>query len=59
MDYKLNVVRIHVSDWARAFAFYAETLEMPVRFADAEMGWGGVLAQFADPDGNVLTLLGT
>ena len=121
MNYKLYAVRIHVTDWERALAFYSETLGMPVVFAESEMGWaeldtgeahlaleradpddaearllvgrfvsvslqvddidetyeilttrgvqfvgppekqpwGGVLAHFRDPDGNVLTLLGS
>jgi catechol 2,3-dioxygenase-like lactoylglutathione lyase family enzyme len=119
--YKLHAVRIFVSDWSRALEFYAETLGMPVAFANEAMGWaelategshlaleraapddaesrelvgrflgvslqvpdvaaaytelrsrgvdfvepperqpwGGTLAHFRDPDGNVLTLLGS
>ena len=121
MEYKLHLVRIFVSDWQRAVAFYTETLGMTASFCDDEMGWaqldtggsqlaierlapddpeaadlvgrfvgvslevedidatyerlvgrgvdfveapqrqpwGGVLAHFRDPDGNVLTLLGS
>lgn len=118
MEFKLYAVRVFVSDWERALAFYTETLGIPTAFASAEMGWaeldtgegklaieratdaeglelagrfvgvslavddidatyqtlrargveflappgkqpwGGVLAHFKDPDGNVLTLLG-
>ena len=120
MDYTLNTVRIFVSDWQQAVAFYADTLGMECVFQSAEMGWaqfaagtatlgiervlpgdsegaelvgrfvgvslevtdievthetlsnrgvrftsppqrqpwGGVLAHFEDPSGNVLTLLG-
>lgn len=39
MDYKLYAIRIFVSDWERALAFYSETLGMPVAFAGPEMGW--------------------
>ena len=120
MDFELSSIRVFVTDWERALAFYSETLGMPVSFAGAERGWaeldtgaahlalertdphdaeateligrfvgvslkvddvqaaydeltargvdfveppetqpwGGVLAHFRDPDGNVLTLLG-
>jgi catechol 2,3-dioxygenase-like lactoylglutathione lyase family enzyme len=121
VTYKLYAVRIFVSDWKRALDFYANTLGMPVAFANEQLGWaelategshlalervrpddresldyvgrfagvslqvadvaaaygelrakgvdfvappekqpwGGTLAHFRDPDGNVLTLLGT
>ena len=39
MDYKLYGVRVFVRDWEKSLAFYSETLEMPVSFAGAEMGW--------------------
>lgn len=39
MDYKLNVVRVYVTDWERALEFYSTTLGMPVAFAGPEMGW--------------------
>lgn len=120
MEYRLYALRIFTLDWDRALTFYSETLEMPVHYANAEIGWceldtgsarlaierlaaddseadrlvgrfvgvslevddiaathqtlvsrgveflnppekqpwGGVLAHFEDPDGNVLTLLG-
>lgn len=121
MDYKLYAVRVFVSDWQRAIAFYTETLGIPTAFRSDEMGWaqlatgegqlaleradpadaetramvgrfvgvslqvaeldatyqtlaargvdflappepqpwGGALAHFRDPDGNILTLLGS
>lgn len=121
VTYKLYAVRIFVRDWKRALDFYANTLGMPVAFANEQLGWaelategshlalervrpddreslgyvgrfagvslqvadvaaaygelrakgvdfvappekqpwGGTLAHFRDPDGNVLTLLGT
>ena len=119
-SYELYAVRIFVRDWKRALDFYANTLGMPVRMANEQLGWaelgiggaplalerarpgdpeshglmgrfvgvslrvddvaatyeelrargvefvappekqpwGGTLAHFRDPDGNVLTLLG-
>jgi lactoylglutathione lyase len=124
VDCKLLLVRIFVSDWARAVRFYTEILGLRLSFADeglgwalatgdaslalerfvpepgasghdledlvgrfvgvslavedidrthaelvtrgvefleppARMPWGGVLANFRDPDGNVLTLVGS
>jgi catechol 2,3-dioxygenase-like lactoylglutathione lyase family enzyme len=120
LAYELSVVRVFVTDWARAIGFYTDTLGMQATFRSDEMGWaqlatggaqlaleranpadlesrelvgrfaavslrvsdistthrvlaargvefvsapekqpwGGVLAHFRDPDGNVLTLLG-
>ncbi len=117
---KLYAVRVFVRDWNEACAFYGETLGLPERFRNEDMGWaeydlggpcfgiervrpgddegealvgrflgvslnvddidgtyetlkakgvrftappekqpwGGSLAHFEDPDGNVLTLLG-
>jgi predicted enzyme related to lactoylglutathione lyase len=119
--YKLNVLRIFVTDWERALQFYTETLGIPTTYRSDEMGWaqldtgdgqlalervapddeegnslvgrflgvslevddirelhrklekrgvhftcppvdqawGGTLSHFEDPDGNVLTLLGS
>lgn len=119
-DYALSIVRVFVTDWARAVRFYTETVGIPAvvrddsagwaqldtgsgqlalervdpgdeegralvgRFvgvslavADVELAyrrlrdrggefpgpperqpWGGVLAHFRDPDGNVITLVG-
>ncbi len=121
LAYRLDLVRVFVTDWARAIRFYTETLGMPTTFRSDEMGWaqlatgegqlaleradpkdpegrelvgrfvgvslqvsdiwtthrvllargvefvappekqpwGGVLAHLRDPDGNVLTLLGS
>lgn len=121
MEYKLFAVRVFVTDWERALAFYCETLGIPTTFRSDELGWaqlatgegqlalervtpgdreaedlvgrfvgvslevadleathrtlvergveflappeaqpwGGVLAHLRDPDGNVLTLLGS
>ena len=39
MNYRLNAVRIYVTDWERALEFYSKTLGMPVAFAGPEMGW--------------------
>lgn len=39
MDYRLDVVRIFVTDWERSLAFYSETLRMPIAFARADAGW--------------------
>ena len=120
MKYHLYLVRIFVTDWPAALAFYRDTLGMPVAFESEEIGWaelaiegsslalervadddeegrsmvgrflgvslevadveavyktlrergvtfsgpparqpwGGTLAHFEDPEGNVLTLLG-
>ena len=119
--FRLNVVRVFVTDWERALRFYTETLEIPTTYRSDELGWaqldtgagqlalervapddeegnslvgsfigaslevddsrglhrelesrnvhficppvdqawGGTLAHFEDPDGNVLTLLGS
>jgi lactoylglutathione lyase len=119
-SYELYAVRIFVRDWKRALDFYSQTLGMPVRSANEDLGWaelgiagaplaleraqpgdpeshgllgrfvgvslrvddvaatyaelrargvefvgppekqpwGGTLAHFRDPDGNVLTLFG-
>lgn len=38
-SYRLYAVRIFVSDWTRALEFYAKTLEMPIAFADEQLGW--------------------
>ncbi len=40
---------------------YNQLLEKGVVFTSAptKQAWGGILAHFEDPDGNVLTLLGT
>jgi len=121
VKYQLYAIRVFVTDWERSLEFYSNTLEMPVSFAGAEMGWaeldtgeahlalervapgdpesaslvgrfvgvslriddiqatydtllsrgveflsppekqpwGGSLAHFRDPEGNVLTLLGS
>ena len=121
MDYELSAVRVFVTDFDRALAFYTESLGMRSAFASAKMGWaqfetgtaqlaiervdpddaegadlvgrfvsaslrvddlqatyetlraravefveapekqpwGGSLAHFRDPDGNILTLLET
>jgi predicted enzyme related to lactoylglutathione lyase len=39
LAYRLRVVRIAVTDWARAVRFYSETLGMPVASRSDEMGW--------------------
>jgi catechol 2,3-dioxygenase-like lactoylglutathione lyase family enzyme len=119
-SYELYAVRIFVRDWKRSLDFYSQTLGMPVRMANEDLGWaelgiggaplaleraqlgdpeshgllgrfvgvslrvedvaatyeqlrargvefvgppekqpwGGTLAHFRDPDGNVLTLFG-
>jgi len=119
--YRLNIVRVFVTDWERALRFYTETLEIPTTFRSDDMGWaqldtgqgqlalervaaddeegqsmvgrflgvslevddirelhrelerrdvffrcppvdqawGGTLAHLEDPDGNVLTLIGS
>jgi len=120
-EYSLRVVRVFVTDWARAIRFYTETLGIATTTRDDRAGWaelatgqaklalervdprdpeglahvgrfvgvslavadveatyrrlssrgvpflepperqpwGGVLAHLRDPDGNVLTLLGS
>jgi lactoylglutathione lyase len=40
--YELYAVRIWVTDWKRALDFYANTLGMPVGFADEQMGWAEI-----------------
>lgn len=51
-------VSLRVEDIEKA---YAELLSRGVDFVEApeKQPWGGVLAHFRDPDGNVLTLLGS
>ncbi|MEM7412150.1 MAG: VOC family protein [Myxococcota bacterium] len=39
MQFKLNVVRIFVSNWERAIEFYTETLGIPAAFRDDDLGW--------------------
>ena len=39
MDYELNAVRVFVTDFDRALAFYTESLGMRAAFASAETGW--------------------
>lgn len=120
-EFSLYVVRLFSTRWEDSFAFYRDTVQFPVMFADSDMGWaqfelggaylgleradpedaesqayvgrfvgvsiqvddigaiydrlvargveflsppvrqpwGGTLAHFKDPDGNILTLLGT
>ena len=50
-------VSLQVEDIA---AVYRELQEQGVKFTSApeKQEWGGSLAQFEDPDGNILTLLG-
>jgi lactoylglutathione lyase len=38
-DYALSVVRIFVTDWARAVRFYTETVGIPAVVRDDAMGW--------------------
>ena len=120
-EYTAYAIRVFVTDWKRALAFYHETLGISVNFESEEMGWaqldtgecnlaierlapddpeaaaligrnvgvslqvddiqatferlvsrgvefvgaperqpwGGVLAHLKDPDGNIVTLLGS
>ena len=53
MSFRLSVLRVFALDWQAAVDFYADTLQLPVRFSDSDAGW----AEFDDPEGNVLTLL--
>jgi catechol 2,3-dioxygenase-like lactoylglutathione lyase family enzyme len=39
VEYKLNAVRVFVTDWERSLAFHSETLGMPIAYSGAEMGW--------------------
>lgn len=39
LDYELYAVRIFVTDWEQALAFYADKLGMSVLFAGPEVGW--------------------
>jgi catechol 2,3-dioxygenase-like lactoylglutathione lyase family enzyme len=39
MNYELSLVRLFVSDFEHALAFYRDTLGMAVKSADAERGW--------------------
>ncbi len=121
MEYRLYLLRVFTTRWDEALAFYRDTLQWPLEYADESLGWaqfrlgdcdiglercdpdhpetaelvgrfvgcsievddvqtayaelsaggvefveppeqqpwGGVLAHFRDPDGNVLTLLGS
>ena len=121
MSFKLYAVRVFALDWEAVTAFYRETIELPEKFSDRDMGWaefdlggpslaiertspadaesedlkgrflgisltvddmdevyerlvdrgvkflgpparqpwGGILAHFEDPEGNVVTLLGS
>ena len=36
---KLYAVRVFTHDWEKAFAFYKDTLELPVKFEAADIGW--------------------
>jgi predicted enzyme related to lactoylglutathione lyase len=38
VKYKLNAVRIYVTDWERWLEFYSKLLDMPIAFASLEMG---------------------
>lgn len=40
MPLKLSHVRLLVTDYAAAFAFYSQVLELPPRFSDAQGGYG-------------------
>jgi hypothetical protein len=39
MNYQMYSVRIFTHDWAASAAFYSDTLELPEKFSDAEVGW--------------------
>lgn len=39
MEFKLYTVRVFVADFEQALRFYTETVGIPLRFADVEMGW--------------------
>jgi predicted enzyme related to lactoylglutathione lyase len=39
MTYRLRVVRVFAADWDAMTAFYRDTLGLPEKFSDAEMGW--------------------
>ena len=39
MKYRLYVVRIFVTDWAGALAFYKDKLGLQTTFENEEMGW--------------------
>ena len=49
MEYKLYVVRVWVTDWARALDFYTNTLGIATTFCSDEMGW----AQLATGEGQL------
>ena len=36
---KLYAFRVFVDDWDRACQFYGHTLDLPIKFKDASMGW--------------------
>jgi predicted enzyme related to lactoylglutathione lyase len=38
-EFTAYAVRVFVSDWQRALAFYRDTLGMSVAFESAELGW--------------------
>ena len=38
-DYTLSVVRVFVTDWARAVRFYTETVGIPAVVRDDSAGW--------------------
>jgi predicted enzyme related to lactoylglutathione lyase len=48
---KIGFVIVFVSDFDKSFDFYTNKLGMPVDYTDKK------LAQFQDPDGNILTLM--
>jgi len=56
VEYKLAGVRVFVTDWT-----YRALVARGVEFVGPQepQAWGGVLAHLRDPDGNVLTLLGS
>ena len=57
MNYQIVAVRVFTHDWTTSTAFYRDTLQLPEKFSDAEMGWaefdvGGpsLAVERADPE---------
>lgn len=39
MSFRLSVLRVFALDWQAAVDFYADTLQLPVRFSNSDAGW--------------------
>lgn len=39
MSFRLSVLRVFALDWQAAVDFYADQLQLPVRFSNSDAGW--------------------